>query len=148
MDDIIATYILYAISFVLIVSLLSYSVFNYRASAKSVKRSSYAVEAANEEYASGGYSLPGYYLNGRAIMELKSNCYAIVLDEDDGSPYKWIYCSGVIPERDPGWYGSYLNKNVQDTLHVEGKAALREDEVYQVELFRTQSDNKLVYIVK
>ena len=150
MDDIVITYLLYAISLVLFISLLSYSVLNYKASAQNVTKSSYDLQAAREDYNLGAYTSDGYYISGKSVNNLMVSGKAIILC-DDYDTYSWVFKDKIL--------NGYSNISLRDVLlgstkevriTSESLSQISEDEVYQLNTYTAniQGTSVTIYIIK
>lgn len=151
MDEIIITYLLYAISLVLVISLLSYSVLNYKAGVKNVENSSYDLEAAREDYNIGAYTSDGYYINGKNVEELKNTGKAIIL-YNDNKEYQWVYKNSILNDYTQLSLINSIDSSDSKIIKIEDSVLtqVKIEEVYKLSTYNATIGGYqvLVYIIE
>ena len=150
MDDLVITYLLYAISLVLFISLMSYSIINYKAGAQNVVKSSYDLQAAREDYNIGAYTSDGYYISGKSINNLRVSCKAIILHDDD-STYRWVYRDASLDSCTSLQLNNSIS-NASTTINIQSQDLVNppENEVYELGTYNVTAPGVqgIIYVIR
>lgn len=150
MDDIVIDYLMYAISLVLVVGLLSYSMLNYKSGTRHVENSSHHLELAREDYSIGAYTKDGYYISGKAVKsEIMSNSSNAILLKDVES-YCWVQRPESMSDYSTMTLRSTLNTGITEQINIDGEYTLNDDEAYRMTVYRvtTGSGDVMVYVLE
>lgn len=138
MDDIVIDYLMYAISLVLVISLLSYSILNHKASTQNVVNSSQHLEIAKQDYSLGAYTKEGYYISGKSINTLYAadGTTAVVLKTKDG--YFWVYKPNIAKSKNEYTFKGLQSDSgsVETVIINSDDVSINADEVYRVSSYR------------